>query len=86
MVSKSIENMALYTFISSSTSRAEWQAEMEEKIARWDVLNDIYFGKDRDTKNYPILSQEEQCPPVRVAFLPYTWFEHFYSRTGVSGK
>lgn len=63
----------------------EWEEEMEDNMARWQVANEIYYGKDRDTKNFPIIPMPDTTPAVRLGILPNSWWEAMYSRTGVSG-
>jgi len=57
----------------------------EEKMATWNYVNSVYFGPDRDMKNYPTPVKGADTPPVRLGFLPASWFENLYQKTGVSG-
>ena len=59
--------------------------EIEEEMTRWEVANEVYFGKDRDTKNFPHMPIPEKCPPVKFGILPESWFTAMYNKTGVSG-
>jgi len=58
---------------------------LEKHLENWDKANKIYFGPERDTKNFPILTQPEYGPPTRMGIFPATWFEMFYEKTGVTG-
>ena len=55
-------------------------------IERWDKANKIYFGPDRDFKNYPTLRITEHRPPTRMGVFPSAWFDAFYNKTGVTGN
>ena len=54
-------------------------------MTRWEVANEVYFGKDRDTKHFPHMPIPEKCPPVKFGILPESWFTAMYNKTGVSG-
>ncbi|CAG0896267.1 unnamed protein product [Cyprideis torosa] len=40
---------------------------------------------ERDTENFPNVPLAKECPPVVMHFIPRSWFEFFYPKTGVSG-
>ena len=54
-------------------------------MTRWEVANEVYYGKDRDLKNFPHMPIPEKCPPVKFGILPQSWFTAMYNKTGVSG-
>jgi len=56
-----------------------------ERVATWKYVNSVFFGPERDMKNYPNPDTPDQYPPVRMGWIPSTWFEMFYPKTGVSG-
>lgn len=58
----------------------------EERIEQWDYVNSVYFGPERDMKNFPNPSQPLKIPPVRMGIFPGSWFDFFYPKTGVTGK
>lgn len=60
-------------------------ARTEEIISRWDECSKKYFGPDRDTKNFPMFKAAERPPPVALGFLPRSWFDALYDKTGVAG-
>ncbi|KAK0059163.1 ATP synthase subunit b mitochondrial [Biomphalaria pfeifferi] len=57
----------------------------EERIEQWDYVNSIFYGPERDTKNFPILKQPDRAEPVRLGVFPVRWFDLLYPKTGVSG-
>lgn len=71
----------------SSMGNREFKHEEDIKsiIERWDKANSIYYGPDRDFKNYPTLRIPEHTPPTRLGIFPDRWFDAFYSKTGVTG-
>lgn len=52
----------------------------------WDKMTDIYYGPDRDMKNFPAIKMQEYHPKVRMGFIPDSWFQAMYDKTGVTGK
>ncbi|VDO00623.1 unnamed protein product [Rodentolepis nana] len=57
----------------------------EELANKWEKCNEVYYGKERDMANYPTIKVAEQHPKVRLGFIPDSWFQLLYSRTGVTG-
>lgn len=60
-------------------------SEIQRTIEHWDRANKIYFGPERDTVNFPIRKMEDLSPPVRLGFIPESFFQAFYDKTGVTG-
>jgi len=58
---------------------------VRKQIAQWEKANQIYYGPDRDTKNFPHPKFEERTPATRLGFLPSSWFDAMYEKTGVTG-
>nr|AOR07058.1 mitochondrial ATP synthase subunit b precursor [Enchytraeus cf. crypticus SL-2017] len=59
--------------------------DIQQCIANWDAANKVYFGPERDNVNFPIRRREPYCPPVRLGFIPESFFQAFYNKTGVTG-
>merc|ERR1719471_413553 len=57
----------------------------DEKMKTWNYVNSVYFGADRDMKNYPNPTMPDSTPPTRFGWMPASWFDMFYSKTGVTG-
>lgn len=60
-------------------------ASVHETLVKWKDAQSTYFGLERDTVNFPHKICPETNPPVRVGFIPDTWFQAFYNKTGVTG-
>lgn len=56
-----------------------------KQIENWDKANAVYYGPDRDTKNFPIEKQPTGPPATRHGFVPESWFQSLYPKTGVTG-
>jgi len=54
-------------------------------IENWEKAHKIYYGPERDTKNFPIKKMPETNPPVRMGFVPESFFQALYNKTGVTG-
>lgn len=59
--------------------------DLKQHAENWEKANQVYFGPERDTKNFPLLSQPAEVPPTRMGILPKSWFDAFYNKTGVTG-
>ncbi|VDD82186.1 unnamed protein product [Mesocestoides corti] len=63
----------------------EYHKHVADTIVRWDKCNEVYYGKERDMVNFPTVKITQQHPKVRLGFIPDSWFQALYSRTGVTG-
>jgi len=66
----------------------EWVTKtytMEERIKTWDYVNSVYFGPERDMKNYPSYQMLEKPESVRLGLIPASFFNFLQSKTGVTG-
>ncbi|CAH1798697.1 unnamed protein product [Owenia fusiformis] len=52
---------------------------------QWDKANAIYYGPERDVKNFPITKMAEKTPNTRMGIFPESWFKYLEEKTGVSG-
>nr|QQL94308.1 adenosine triphosphate synthase [Urechis unicinctus] len=71
--------------IRPSSSGSEQQPSLKEIVNNWDKANALYYGPERDTKNFPHPVQPVKNPATRLGFIPETWFQAFYDKTGVTG-
>lgn len=58
-----------------------WKKHFEN----WEKANSLYNSPERDRENFPDPVQPERHPPVRLGFIPDSWFQAFYEKTGVTG-
>jgi len=56
-----------------------------ERVATWKYVNSVFFGPERDMKNFPTPVTPDTAPPVRFGVIPASWFEMLYPKMGVSG-
>ncbi|KAL7055976.1 hypothetical protein AAHC03_022742 [Spirometra sp. Aus1] len=64
---------------------ARYNKHVRDAIVRWEKCNEIYYGKERDMTHFPTIKIPQRHPKVRLGFLPDSWFQALYSRTGVTG-
>jgi len=58
---------------------------VQDRIETWNYVNSVYFGPERDMKNFPSYKQLYEPPKVRLGFIPSGWFDFLHPKTGVSG-
>lgn len=58
---------------------------IDEHLKNWEKANEKYFGPERDHVNFPHLAQPAASPPVRLGWIPESWFNILYDKLGVTG-
>lgn len=53
---------------------------------RWDECKSKYYGPERDLVNFPHPQMVDIPPPVTLGFIPRSWVDALYEKTGVIGK
>lgn len=84
-LSRSNSQVTLEPEKAAKVTSSEESSDIAKTLANWETANKIYFGPERDTVNFPIKKQPLTSPPVRLGFIPDTWFQAFYPKTGVTG-
>lgn len=65
--------------------RKPGESDLAFQVRQWDEANALFYGPERDLKNFPVQLQQENAPPVKLGLFPQTWFDAFYEKTGVTG-
>ncbi|KAL4233572.1 ATP synthase F(0) complex subunit B1 [Mactra antiquata] len=67
-------------------SSAPIPQSLEQKVQHWKYANEVFFGPDRDLKNFPHpVYNTKPTETYQLGFIPTRWFKHLYPHTGVSG-
>ncbi|VDP39739.1 unnamed protein product [Echinostoma caproni] len=64
---------------------SKYSQHVDEAVDRWAKCDEIYYGKERDMINFPTVKYPLTHPKVRLGFLPDSWFQALYPKTGVTG-
>lgn len=79
-----VEDKALYK--EDYPSSADIPLTIDEKIMYWKKANDIFFGPERDLKNFPHPEYRvTNTTQYTMGFIPTTWFKALYPQLGVTG-
>lgn len=67
--------------------REDLTVTLEQRVKYWKEANEIFYGPQRDMKNYPPIELPERIEKDTHFFLiPTEFFKTMYERLGVSGK
>lgn len=61
------------------------ETPLSKHLENWDKANQVYYGPERDLKNFPALKMPETTPPTRMGIFPESWFTAIGEKTGVTG-
>ncbi|ESO87239.1 hypothetical protein LOTGIDRAFT_210633 [Lottia gigantea] len=61
------------------------KSDFVEMVDNWKKARDLFYGPERDMKNFPTIKQQADSPKLRHDFLPDAWFQYLYPKTGASG-
>ena len=80
-----IQGHGAFKVLAVVPSRQGHSISKQERIETWDYVNSVYFGPERDMKNFPNPTQPAKHEPVRLGIVPQSWFDFMYPKTGVTG-
>ena len=83
---RTIQSASIFTATSEGHKGLIHDEDVKSLVARWDKYNKMWYGPDRDFKNFPSLRIPDHKPAVRLGFIPSTWFDAFYEKTGATGE
>ncbi|KAF7233876.1 hypothetical protein EG68_11557 [Paragonimus skrjabini miyazakii] len=63
----------------------KYTKHIDDAVNRWAKCDEIYSGKERDFQRFPAVKYPLTHPKVRLGFLPDSWFQALYPKTGVTG-
>jgi F-type H+-transporting ATPase subunit b len=63
----------------------EFDKMVKDRSKLWNEMHEVYYGKERDFEKFPIPKIPECHPKVRMGFVPDSFFQAFYNKTGVTG-
>ena len=66
-------------------TQEEISMERAKKLRNWESANEIFYGPERDLKNFPHPKMAVESPKNHLGFIPTNWFKALYPKTGVTG-
>jgi F-type H+-transporting ATPase subunit b len=60
--------------------------DIETQVANIKYAHDVFYGPERDTKNFPILQMPETIEAYNFMIVPTRFCKDIYQRLGVSGS
>ena len=64
----------------------ETAMEAARKIRNWETAQEIFYGPERDLKNFPHPVVLDQTNKHHLGFIPHNTFKALYPRLGVTGE
>jgi len=62
------------------------RVSLEQRISDWENAHAMFNSPERDHKNFPVASCQDEPPPTRfLGLVPESFFKYYGSKTGVSG-
>ena len=82
---------SLYLYVKPEEKKVEKTDEekaMEaaRKLRNWETAHQIFYGPERDFKNFPHPVQVDITEKHHLGFIPHSWFKSLYPRLGVTGE
>ena len=60
--------------------------EIARKLRTWEKAHDIFYGPERDFKNFPHPKRVDKPGKHHLGFIPHSWFLALYPKLGVMGE
>lgn len=64
----------------------EKAVETARKLRTWQTAQDIFYGSERDLKNFPHPVMIDVTDKHHLGVIPHNWFKALYPRLGVTGE
>lgn len=78
---------ASYPYQDTFLGGPQKELSIDERLKYWKEANEIFYGPQRDMKNFPPLELPEKIEKdYNLVVIPSSWFKPIYERLGVSGK
>lgn len=63
----------------------EQAVEIARKLRTWETAHEIFYGPERDLKNFPHPKMVDVEQKNHLGFIPHSWFKACYPKLGVTG-